>query len=153
MGSFDRLWQFWSHQIVIGILSGAVTAAIVLVSPGTIESIPQTGFEALTGGLATLLGLTFTSFSILTTFMPGLRRDFVKSQTFSSMGATFVLTMAAQISALSGSAVCFVFYRTEILNILSPPTVFLSLLSVGLMAELVSYMFSLFEMARRGLSD
>ncbi len=153
MASFEHLRQFWYRQMTIAAISLIATVLVVLLVPGAIEGIPQTGFEALSGGLATLLGLTFTAFSILTTFMPGLRRDFVRSQTFAVMGVTFVLTMAAQMAGLSVAAICFVFYRKPVLGILSPPTVFLALFSIGLMAELISYMFSLFEMARQSASE
>jgi hypothetical protein len=153
VGAYGNLRQFWSRQLFIGIISAALTIAITQAAPGTIEGIPQTGFEALSGGLATLLGLTFTSFSILTTFMPNLRKDFVRSRTFSAMGATFVLTMAIQMAALSLTAVCFVLYRPSVLEVLSSAAAFLSLFSIGLMAELIGYMFNLFEIARRSASE
>lgn len=153
MSVLGELRQFWSRQVLVGLVSLIMTVAFVLLAPGVIEGIPQTGFEALLVGLATLLGLTFTSLSIITTFMPGLRKDFVRSQTFAAMGATFVLTMAIQLTGVAMAAACFVFYRATVLGFLSPPTVFFSLFSIGLMAELFGYVFSIFEMARRAATE
>jgi hypothetical protein len=135
------------------IVAGAIVATALLVRfySSILDAVPQSGLEALSSIFATLLGLTFTAFSILTTFMPGLRRDFVKSRTFGTIGKTFVLTMAAQMAALALSVGSFVFYEPGVLKYAAPPTILFAILSVGLMGELMAYMFSMFRMARREL--
>jgi hypothetical protein len=150
-GNLSEVWQFWSRQVEIVAVAIVATALMVLFYSSVLDAVPQSGFEALSSVFATLLGLTFTAFSILTTFMPGLRRDFVKSRTFGTIGKTFVLTMGAQMAAFALSVGSFVFYEPGVLKYAAPPTILFAILSVGLMGELMAYMFSMFRMARREL--
>lgn len=144
--------QFWSRQIAILAAAAVVTELALWWFYDEISSIPPSGFEALSTGFATLLGLTFTAFAIVATFMPALRSDFVKSQSFEMIGRTFVIAMIAQGSAFSLATLGFILYTPEFTRQMAPFLVFTAVASLGLLAKLGDYMFSLFRMARQGAS-
>ena len=146
MGSF---WQFWSRQIAVLAASGVVTGFAVWRFSGIMTAVPSSGLEALSTGFGTLLGLTFTAFSIVATFMPALRADFVKSESFEMIGRTFVIAMFMQGSAFSLATLGFVLYSPDLSSQIAPFLVFTAVASLGFLAKLGDYMFSLFRMARQ----
>jgi hypothetical protein len=134
-------------------VSAVVAVLAVLWFYDAISSITPSGLEALSTGFATLLGLTFTSFAVVATFMPALRSDFVKSRSFEMIGNTFVAAMICQGAAFSLATSGFIVYSPRIIHLMSPFIVFTGVASLGLLAKLGDYMFSLFRIARLNADD
>lgn len=148
----SEIRQFWSRQLAILVVAAIVTGIAIRWFPGRLDTVPPAGLEALSTGFATLLGLTFTAFSIVATFMPALRADFVKSGSFEMIGRTFVIAMLAQGAAFSLATLGFVLYSPDLVREIAPFLVYFAVASLGLLAKLGDYMFSLFRMARQGSS-
>lgn len=148
MGIVGDLRQFWLRQLLIVGVSVLVFAIFIWLTWAELQAIPRDALEALFTASATLLGLTFTAFSILATFIPGLRKDFVQSRTFSTMGQTFVLSMAAELLTLILSGLSFLASGRPGVEYTALASVLFAFLSVGFLAQLVAYMSSLFKMAR-----
>jgi hypothetical protein len=142
--------QFWSRQIAILVGSGVLTVLAMLRFSDQVTSVSPAGLEAVSTGFATLLGLTFTAFSIVATFMPGLRPDFVRSESFEMIGRTFVIAMITEGATFSLATTGFVLYSASLVEQVAPVLVFTAIASLGLLAKLGDYMFSLFRMARQG---
>jgi hypothetical protein len=148
MGTVGDLRQFWLRQLGIAGASLVLFAIFLWLAWAELQVIPRDALEALFTASATLLGLTFTAFSILATFIPGLRKDFVQSRTFSTMGQTFVLTMAAELLTLVLSGASFLASGRPGIEYVALASLLFAILSVGFLAQLAAYMSSLFKMAR-----
>jgi hypothetical protein len=148
MGTIEDLRQFWIRQLAITVASLLLFLVFLWLAWPELQVLPRDALEAIFTASATLLGLTFTAFSILATFIPGLRRDFVKSRTFSTMGQTFVLTMVAELLTLILSGLSFLAAGRPGVEYAALGAVLFAFLSVGFLAQLGAYMFSLFKMAR-----
>lgn len=149
MGVLGELRQYWLRQLAVVVLSLIVYAILLSIGREELESIPRDASEALFTASATLLGLTFTAFSILATFIPGLRKDFVKSHTFRTMGQTFVLAMIAEFLTLVLSGLDFLGDGIPDVAYAGLAAILFAILSVGFIAQLLSYMSKLFKMARQ----
>ena len=140
--------QFWSRQIWIALISAAIYAAMLWLAWPEVSSLPRDVLETLFTASATLLGLTFTAFSILATFIPGLRTDFVESDTFMTMGQTFTLSLASEFCTLVLSGIGMLAFGTTASSAASLAAVFFAILSACLLVLLVRFMSTLFRMAR-----
>jgi|SRR5271157_287739 len=148
MSALGELRQFWLRQAVILAASTGLFILVLWFAWPELQTIPRDALEALFTAFATLLGLTFTAFSILATFMPGLRKDFVQSHTFSTMGQTFVLTMAVELAALVLSGLSFIVYGRPGIEYAQAASILFAILSLAFLVQLIAYMSSMFKMAR-----
>lgn len=146
----EVLTQFWGRQIAIVLVSVALFVALFFVAGSELQNLPREAFGVLFTAFATLAGLTFTAFSILATFIPGLRKDFVKSRTFAAMGQTFVLSMATELLAFLLAGLTFLAFGRPGIVVAGLASVYLAILSVGFLAQLMADMSTLFKMARTG---
>lgn len=144
-----ELRQYWSRQILVVGVSVVLYILLLWLAWGELQQIPRDALEALFTSLATLLGLTFTAFSILATFIPGLRSDFVQSRTFTTMGTTFVLAMVVELIGLLLSGLSFLAWGAPGTRIASLGAVLFAILSAGFLTQLIGYMSRLFKMARQ----
>jgi hypothetical protein len=155
-GTRDRqsIWsdvvQFWSRAIVIVVFAALLFGSLFFVAGGSLQSIPRDAFESMAAIEATLLGLTFAAFSVVSTFMPTLRRDFVQSRTFLTLGQTFLVTMLLQLAAFAVAWLSVILSGSRLPEYGGPAVVFVMILSVGFLLALVWDMFGLFRMARTG---
>jgi hypothetical protein len=152
VGRISTVRQFWGGQIIIAACSTLGFVVLLLTARTQVQSLPRDGLEALFTATATLLGLTFTAFSILATFIPGIRPDFVRSKTFANMGQTFLITMWVELASLLLSGLSFVVFGREGIQYAVLAALYFAILSAGYISLLMGYMFSLFEMARRSVS-
>jgi putative exporter of polyketide antibiotics len=149
----EGLWQFWSLPVKLVVGSVFVYVGLLYIAGTAVHSISAAAAESVAGVFATLLGLTFTAFSFLSAFMPVLRRDFVKSRTFLVMGQTFVVTMMAQISTFALAWTSYLFHDygwSANLGFLIVP---LALISIALMATLITDLYWMFTAARNQLPN
>ena len=144
----EGLRQFWLRQISIVFLSVVLYAVTLWLAWPEVSSLPRDVIETLFTASATLLGLTFTAFAILATFIPGLRADFVRSRTFVTMGKTFTFSMGAEFCTLVLSGISMLAYGTAGSSLAGLTAVFFAILSAGLLVQLIGYMSTLFRMAR-----
>lgn len=146
-----RVRQFYSRQI-----KAIAASAIAFVILSTFESpallsIPREGFATLAGMFATLAGLTFAAFSVLTALMPSVPKGFLRSRTFLMFGQTFVLTMWIQLFTVLGSGLCYLAFGNEWIPDAGVVVVFGAILSVAFLLVVVHYMLFLFKVVRKQL--
>ncbi len=141
--------QHYSRQIEIAVVSVVLFAVLYLVASGPIESIPRDGFSTLAGMYATLLGLTFTAFSILTAIVPNVPKGLLRTPTFAMLGQTFVATMWLQLVTVLAAGLCYLGFGEGWVPGTGLVVVFLAILSAGFLILVVQFMFYLFKLVRR----
>jgi hypothetical protein len=148
----SRVVQYYGRQIKAVVASGAAFLVLSVVAWSDLMSIPQSGFATIAEMFATLLGLTFAAFSVLTALMPSVPKDFLKSRTFLMFGQTFVVTMWLQLVAVLGAGLCYLGYGNRWATDVGPVIVLVAILSVAFLLVVVHYMLYLFKLVRKGLA-
>ncbi len=148
----SRITQYYSRQIKAVVASAAAFVVLSIVAGSDLTSIPQAGFAALAEMFATLLGLTFAAFSILTALMTSVPKDFLRSRTFLMFGQTFVLTMWLQLFTVLAAGLCYLGYGNVWASDVGPGVVLSAILSVAFLVVVVHYMLYLFKVVRKGLA-
>lgn len=152
LGLGARIWQFYSRQIRATVLAFVAFVVIYVLAASYLYSIPQAGFATLAGMFATLLGLTFTAFSILTALTPSVPRSLVGTKTFLMFGQTFVFTMWLQLATVLLSGLCYLTFGEKWVPGFGAASIFLAVLSVAFLLVVVHYMLYLFKLVRKELA-
>ncbi|HEV2165607.1 MAG TPA: hypothetical protein VGS23_01310 [Thermoplasmata archaeon] len=150
--SLGRIPQFYGRQLKATAASIAIFVTVFVAAPKALESIPQAGFATLAGMFATLLGLTFAAFSILTALTPSVPRGLLRSRTFLMFGQTFVVTIWLQLATVLLSGLCYLAYGSSWVEWTGIGVLFLAILSTGFLIVVVHYMLYLFKLVRRTLA-
>ncbi len=140
--------QYWSMEIFLVVLYGAISGFIVFLLFSEIVNLPRSSLPFLTTVLSTLLGLTFTAFAIVSAFIPNLSKDFVKTKTFANIGKLFYWTLLLQIISLILSFFSYLLFGTTIYVHLIIITIVATTYSFGFLAYLIHNTFLLFKISR-----
>lgn len=141
--------QYWSEHILLTIASLIVGSVLIILLRHYLNSVPRGAIPFVATIFATLLGLTFTSFAIFTAFLPNIRIDFLRTETFSNEGRTFRFTIYLEISTMTLSFLDYVLFNTNLFTPLLYLLVLLMILSIGFFTLLIRDTFLLFEHARK----
>lgn len=147
-----KIWQFWKKQIELTIVCLFFGGALLLASHGHISSIPRSGIPFFATVFSTLLGLTFTAFSIIGAFMPNLETDFLDTTTFEVFEATFKITMVLELLSLIASIVDYLIFSSFLYIASFDVLILLTTLTLGFMGFLLSRTFRVFKIAKLQLT-
>jgi hypothetical protein len=147
-----RIWQYYSRQISATIVSIAIFGVLYLRAGSYLTSIPQDGFSTIATMFATLLGLTFAAFSIVTALMPSVPPGIVGTRTFLMFANSFVFTMWLQLATLLAAGVCYLAYGAPWVRPAGIWVIFGALVSTAFLLVIVHYMFYIFKLVRKKLA-
>jgi hypothetical protein len=147
-----RIWQYYSRQIKATVVSVAIFGVLYLRAGSYLSSIPQDGFSTIATMFATLLGLTFAAFSIVTALMPSVPSGIVATRTFLMFANTFVFTMWLQLATLLAAGVCYLAYGAAWVTPTGVWVIFGALMSTAFLLVVVHYMFYIFKLVRKRLA-
>jgi hypothetical protein len=147
-----RIWQYYSRQINATVVSVAIFGVLYLWAGPYLSSIPQDGFSTVATMFATLLGLTFAAFSIVTALMPSVPSGIVATRTFLMFAETFVFTMWLQLATLLAAGVCYLAYGAPWVAPTGVLVIFGALMSTAFLLVVVHYMFYIFKLVRMNLA-
>lgn len=145
---FKLLTQYWSVPIILVIVYGVISILILLFLFPEIVNLPRGSLPFLATVLSTLLGLTFTAFAIVSAFVPNLRKDFVKTNTFKNIGRLFYWTLFLQIVSLILSFFSYLLFGNSAYVYLIGATLVATIYSFGFLAYLIHNTFLLFNISR-----
>ena len=140
-----RIWQYWSTHIILSIALALISILIMVFLNKDIIQIQRSTIPFLSTILSTLLGLTFTAFSILVAVTPNIRKDFIETTTFENIGKTFYLTLLIQFIADILSFFLYILFDTNAFYLLMDFTIILSIYSFGFLFFLIRDIFVLFK--------
>ncbi|WMT51249.1 MAG: hypothetical protein RE471_09760 [Ferroplasma sp.] len=143
-----RIWQYWSEHIELSGLLVGIWILFVSLSQQELKELPRSVIPFLVTILATLLGLTFTAFSILVAITPSIRKDFVRTVTFDNIGKTFYITLIIQFLTLILSLMDYIFFSTDLYYYILLASTFGTFFSLGFLLYLVRDIFGLFRVVR-----
>lgn len=138
--------HLWKENITVAmvILMAAIITLILVYNK--IEGIPRSVLPEFSDMLTTLLGLTFTAFSILVSITPRIRKDFVKTDVFDAIGMVFYITLLFQFIALIFSFISYILYSHTIGYILCiMVSIAFTVLSLGFLLYLIRNLFLIFK--------
>ena len=144
-------------KIKLGTWDGTVKSAIVFLILSVIfifffkNDIASMGRSAIlyfSTISATLLGLTFTAFAVISAFLPNIEKDFLKTKTFENFTRTFKITMFIELLSLLIAIVNYLLFQTRYYSIFNGITITLIFLTIGFMAILIDRTFKVFKMTR-----
>jgi len=141
----NKIWQYWSAHIILSILLIIIWIVFLAFAHQELSELPRSVIPFLVTILATLLGLTFTAFSILVAITPNIRKDFVITDTFDNIGKTFYITMIIQFFTVILSFMAYIFFNTEAYYYLLPASTFGTVFSLGFLFFLIRDIFILFK--------
>ncbi|MCI4324871.1 MAG: hypothetical protein L3K00_03165 [Thermoplasmata archaeon] len=147
-----RVVQYYGRQLKALAASAVLFAAILALDGSQLGQIPRDGFGSLAEMFATLLGLTFAAFSVLTALLPSVPRSLVRSRTFLMFGQTFVATMWLQLVTLLASGLCYLGFGEGWVSDAGSLVVLGGILSTMFLLVVIHYMFYLFKLVRLELS-
>lgn len=148
----NRLLQFWSAQIWLSLFSLFLSIILILELNRFLVNIPRDFLPFIATIFSTLLGLTFTSFAIVSAFMPTLGQNYLRTQTFDNIGSTFIFTLLFQLAALIISLFTYLLYQTSGRIVLFDTVIFAMVLSLSFLVLLIRYMFQLFKITRNRIT-
>lgn len=140
--------QYWSTHIWLSAVLMAASIASLLTLRSFLLDLPRNAIPFLATVFSTLLGLTFTTFAIFTAFMPNLRIDFVKTNTFLNQGKTFRITIYLELVSLVFTFLDYILYGSAAFVAAIYLTMILVIWSMGFFYLLVDDTFRLFKSAR-----
>jgi hypothetical protein len=146
-----RVIQFYGRHIKIGIVSLVLFGTLWALASGSLLSISQNGFGILASMFATLLGLTFAAFSVLTGMMPSIPKSLIRTRTFLVFGQTFVATMWVQLLTVLVAGACYIAFGQSWVGRAGALAILLGILSTGLLLFVVHYMLFMFKLVRKEL--
>lgn len=149
----NKIWQYWSTHIKLSILLVVISALFILLSNNYLSKIPRSVIPFLGTILATLLGLTFTAFSILVAITPNIRKDFIATYTFDNIGKTFYFTLIIQFIAVILAFISYVFFSTWAYFYLLRISIMMTIFSFAFLIFLVRDMFILFKGVRNKIIE
>ena len=144
-------------KIKLGIWDGTVKSAVIffIISVififyfgNDISSLGRNAILYFSTISATLLGLTFTAFAVISAFLPNIEKDFLKTKTFENFTTTFKITMFIELLSLLLAIVNYLLFHTQYYSIFNGITITLIFLTVGFMAILIDRTFKVFKMTR-----
>lgn len=147
----NRIWQYWSTHIKLTIILIIMWAIFFIFSRKELNELPRSVIPFLGTIVATLLGLTFTSFAILVAITPNIRRDYVATDTFDNIGKMFYITLIIQFCTVILSVMTYIFFNTEIYYAILLATTFFAVFSMGFLLFLIREIFILFKSIRNRL--
>ena len=145
------IFQFWKGQIILLIVLVFISSLFVLIFRGYLITLPRTGIPFLATIFSTLLGLTFTAFSIIGAFMPNMERDFLNTHTFEVFEITLRLTMLLELLTLIVSIIDYFAYDDVHIQYGIYALTILITTSLGFMAYLLNKTFEIFRITRSKL--
>jgi len=148
MEKTKKIRQYWSTHIILSIALALICVPFIIFLKSNINMIPRSTIPFLSTILSTLLGLTFTAFSILVAVTPNIRKDFVATDTFNNIGKTFYLTLVIQFIADIFSFISYLLFDTTAFVSLMCSTIILSIYSFGFLFFLIRDIFILFKSVR-----
>ena len=144
-------------KITLGIWDGTVKSALVFLIMSAIfifyfsndiSSLGRSAILYFSTISATLLGLTFTAFAVISAFLPNIEKDFLKTKTFENFTRTFKITMFIELLSLLIAIVNYLLFNTQYYSIFNGITITLIFLTIGFMAILIDRTFKVFKMTR-----
>ena len=116
-----------------------------------VSDIPRSGVPFFATVFATLLGLTFTAFSILAAFLPNIEKDFLGTKTFRVFQKTFEITLSLELVSLVLSIIAYMAFSTDIYRYILYGLVSSTMLTIGFLGFLISKTFKVFTITKEGL--
>ena len=147
----EKIFQFWKRQIILLIILALLSSLFILFFHRYLITLPRTGIPFLATIFSTLLGLTFTAFSIIGAFMPNMERDFLNTHTFEVFERTFRLTMLLELLSLIVSIIDYFAYNDIYIQYGIYALTVLITISLGFMAYLLNKTFEIFGITRSKL--
>jgi len=144
-------------KINLGVWDGTVKSALIFLIMSVIfiyffsNNISSLGRGAIlyfSTISATLLGLTFTAFAVISAFLPNIEGDFLKTKTFENFITTFKITMFIELLSLLLAIVNYLLFHTQYYSIFNGITITLIFLTIGFMAILINRTFKVFKMPK-----
>lgn len=145
-----NIFQFWKTQMVLGIFLILLPFIFLIFTQSYIQTLPRSGVPFFATVFSTLLGLTFTAFSIIGAFMPNIEVDFLQTKTFEVFISTFKVTMLTELFSLIISIMTYLAsgqYFTIFFDLL---IVFTSL-TLGFMGFLLLKTFKVFAISKKSI--
>lgn len=146
--------SFWEEQIKLSIFLGLISiiALIPYILLG-LKEIPRNGMTLISSVFATLLGLTFTSFAIIITLMPNIRRDFLSTNTFTVFLETFKIVLYIQLVSMINGIVNYFVFGTNLYFIGGLTIIILIIFSLGFFAYLLKKTFQIARIVRNKIIE
>ena len=144
-------------KINLGVWDGTVKSALIFlfmsgifiyVFSNNISSLGRDAILYFSTISATLLGLTFTAFAVISAFLPNIEKDFLKTKTFENFTTTFKITMFIELLSLLLAIVNYLLFHTKYYSIFNGITITLIFLTVGFMAILIDRTSKVFKITR-----
>lgn len=148
----NRILQFWSAQIWLSLFSLFFSTILIFALSKFLATIPRDFLPFIATIFSTLLGLTFTSFAVVSAFMPTLGQNYLRTQTFYNIGSTFMFTLLFQLAALIISLFTYLLYQTSARILLVDVVIFAMVFSLSFLVLLIRDMFQLFKITRNRIS-
>ncbi len=149
--------HLWKEHITVLILILIVIIITIVLIYNKIDNIPRSALPEFADMLATLLGLTFTAFSILVSITPRIRKDFLKTDIFDAIGIIFYVTLILQFFALIFTFISYMLYMDSITSITyilcMIIAISLTVSSLGFLLYLIKQLFLIFKSVKNQSSE
>lgn len=142
---------FWRGPIKLIITLIILSTIFIYLFSGTINEVPRNGITFLGTTFSTLLGLTFTAFTIIGAFMPNIPKDFLGTVTYETFIDIFKVTMSFQVIALILSIFEYFIFGSNYFIPLLYLLIICIIISLGLFIFLVDKTFKVFMASRNKL--
>jgi hypothetical protein len=143
----------WDGTVKSAITFLIISAVFIFFFSKEISSLGRGAILYFSTISATLLGLTFTAFAVISAFLPNIEKDFLKTKTFENFTTTFKITMFIELLSLLLAIVNYLLFHTQYYSIFNGITITLIFLTIGFMAILINRTFKVFKMTRNKILD
>ena len=138
----------WDGTVKSAIIFLIISAVFIFFFSNEISSLDRSAILYFSTISATLLGLTFTAFAVISAFLPNIEKDFLKTQAFVNFTTTFKITMFIELLSLLLAIVNYLLFHTQYYSIFNGITITLIFLTIGFMVILIDRTFKIFKITR-----
>ena len=145
--------HLWKELVTVGvsIFIMGIVADVLLYN--RLEEIPRSALLEFSDLLATLLGLTFTAFAILVGITPMIRKDFLRTDVFDSIGKIFYVTLILQFFSLILTFISYFLFGHNVFYFFANlATISLTVWSLGCLLYSIQNLFRLFKVTKNKIS-
>lgn len=146
-----KVLQFWKSELRAFVFITILSVVFLILFRNYVASLQRGSVSFLSTVFSTLLGLTFTSFAIISAFMPNIERDFLATNTFDGFILTFKITMSLQLIALVMSILDYIIFFAYYAVLMNSVLLYFTFLTLGFMAFLLNRTFRVFRITRNGI--
>jgi hypothetical protein len=146
--------HLWKEHISVGVIILAAVIITNILVYNRIEEIPRSALLEFSNLLATLLGLTFTAFAILVSITPMIRKDFLKTDIFDSIGVIFYVTLILQFFSLIFTFMSYILFGHNIYYVfINIVAISLAVWSLGFLLYSIRYLFLIFRSTKNKILE